>query len=142
MIGGGCHCGNVRYALAWPEDAERIPARKCGCTFCFKHGATWTSHPDASLVVQISDPSLVERYRFGTETADFHVCLGCGVPVVATSRIDDHEYAVVNINTFDGVDMTRVDRSDADFEGESFADRLARRRSRWIADVRFVVVPA
>jgi hypothetical protein len=138
---GRCHCGNVRFDLAWPEGLDRVPARMCACTFCQKHGATWTSHPDAKLVVQVTDPSQVERYRFGTETADFHVCRGCGVPVIATSRIEGREYAVVNVNTLEDFDPARLDRGSADFEGESFSDRLARRQSRWIADVRFVVTP-
>ena len=136
MIEGGCHCGNVRLALAWPADAARIPARACTCTFCRKHGATWTSHPQASLVLRIADPARVERYAFGTRTADFLVCTRCGVPVAATCRIDGRDYAVVNINTFEGVDPARFDRSDSDVEGETVDDRLARRRSRWIADVR------
>ena len=137
MIEGGCHCGNVRLSLDWPAEVERIPARACGCTFCRKHGATWTSHPQASLVLRIADATRVERYAFGTRTADFHVCMACGVVVAATCRIDGRDYAVVNINTFEGVDPARFDRSDSDVEGETVDARLARRRSRWIADVRF-----
>jgi len=134
---GACHCGNVRFELAWPDDAPRIPARACTCTFCRKHGATWTSHPDAHLRVHVEDPARIERYAFGTRTADFHVCTRCGVVPLATCRIDDRDYAVVNINTFEDVDATRFDRSDSDVEGETVDARLARRSTRWIADVRF-----
>ncbi|KGQ20427.1 Inner membrane protein [Lysobacter dokdonensis DS-58] len=137
MIDGACHCGNLRIALDWPADAARIPARACGCTFCRKHGAVWTSHPAAALAVRIEDPARVARYAFGTRTADFLVCAGCGVVVAATCDIDGRTYAVVNINTFEGVDAARFDRSDSDVEGETVDARLARRRSRWIADVRF-----
>jgi hypothetical protein len=136
MIEGGCHCGNIRLSLEWPADAPRIPARACNCTFCRKHGATWTSHPQAALVLRIADAARVERYAFGTRTADFHVCAQCGVVVASTCRIDGRDYAVVNINTFEGVDPARFDRSDSDVEGETVDARLARRRSRWIADVR------
>src|SRR5689334_22195753 len=100
MISGGCHCGNLRIALERPRDVERIPARACGCTFCRKHGAVWTSHPLAALRVLVDDETLVERYAFGTRTADFHVCMRCGVVVVATCRIGKRHFAVVNINTF------------------------------------------
>lgn len=137
MITGGCHCGNLRIALDWPRDAERIPARACGCTFCRKHGAVWTSHPQATLRVLVDDETLIERYAFGTRTADFHVCTRCGVVVVATCRIGKRDYAVVNINTFEGIDAARFDRADSDVEGETVDARLARRQSRWIADVRF-----
>ena len=82
-IAGACHCGTLRFALHWPDDAATIPARACGCTFCTKHGAVWTSHPGARLQVSVSDAAHWQRYAFGTKTADFHVCGRCGVPVVA-----------------------------------------------------------
>ena len=135
QIRGACHCGNLAFELAWPDAAPRIPARACGCTFCRKHGASWTSHPEARLRVIVQDATQVERYAFGTRTADFHVCKRCGVPAVVTSRIDGRDYAVVNINTFEGVDPAVFDRSTSDFDGEATEDRLARRKSRWIASV-------
>ena len=136
-IAGACHCGTLRFALNWPDDAATIPARACGCSFCTKHGAVWTSHPGARLRVSVSDAAHWQRYAFGTRTADFHVCGRCGVPVVATSRIEGRDYAVVNVNAFEDFDASRLDRSRSDFEGEAVGDRLARRQSRWIADVAF-----
>jgi hypothetical protein len=134
-IDGACHCGALRFALDWPEGEAAIPARACGCTFCRKHGASWTAHPAATLAITATGP--LSRYAFGTKTADFLVCAACGVPVAALSRIDGQDYAVVNVNTFEGFDTTLLDRTTSDFEGEAVDDRLARRRSRWIADVRF-----
>ena len=134
-IDGACHCGNVRIVLDWPDDARPIPARACGCTFCMKHGAVWTSNPGAKLRVIVEFPQHWQRYAFGTRTADFHVCARCGVPVVATSLIDGREYAVVNVNTFENLDASLLDRSRSDFDGEAVEDRLARRRMRWIGDV-------
>ena len=133
-ISGACHCGNLTYRLQWPE--TRIPARACRCMFCRKHGASWTSHPQAQLQVWVHDANQVERYAFGTGTADFHVCRRCGVPVVATSTIEGGLYAVVNANTFEGVDASLLDHASSDFDGEAVGDRLARRKARWIADVR------
>jgi hypothetical protein len=137
VLQGRCHCGNVRFALDWSPDPGRIPARTCGCTFCRKHGASWTSHPAGSLRVTVQDPARVERYAFGTHTADFHVCTRCGVVPLSTSRIEGRDYAVVNVNTLEGLDAAIFDRSGSDFDGEATSDRLARRQSRWIADVRF-----
>jgi hypothetical protein len=136
-IRGACHCGNLRFHLAWPDTTARIPARACTCTFCRKHGATWTSHPDARLRVHVEDPVHVARYAFGTKTADFHVCTRCGVVAVATCRVDERMYAVVNINTFEEIDPVVFDRSESDVEGESVGARLSRRSARWIADVQF-----
>ena len=28
-IAGACHCGTLRFALDWPDDAATIPARGC-----------------------------------------------------------------------------------------------------------------
>ena len=142
QIDGACHCGNLRFALEWPVDSgpashPAIPARACGCTFCRKHGATWTSHPGATLYMTAQDDAQVARYAFGTRSADFLVCKRCGGVPAAISTIEGRTYAVVNINLFEGVDEAWFDRSRADFEGESTQDRLARRQSRWIADVRF-----
>lgn len=83
----------------------------------------------------------MERYTFGTRTADFLVCRACGVAPVAVSRIDGREYAVVNVNTFEDSDAALLDRSSSDFEGEATEDRLARRQSRWIAEVEVRVTP-
>jgi hypothetical protein len=78
----------------------------------------------------------VAHYAFGTRTADFHICRTCGVFPLVTCDLDGRRYAVVNVNTFEGVDPEELVRSSADFEGESVGDRLARRRRNWIADVR------
>jgi hypothetical protein len=134
LIPGGCHCGNVRFELEWP-DAQRIPARACGCSFCVKHAGVWTSHPAARLLVTIADTGHVQAYAFGTRTASFHVCARCGVVPVVTSDIDGRRYAVVNVNAFDGVDAALFDRSPANFDGEGTDARFARRKRNWIGTV-------
>ncbi len=135
-IAGRCHCGNIRYVLEWPSAVDRIPARACGCSFCTKHGGVWTSHRDAVLVAEVHDPSLLSRYRFGTGTADFHVCTRCGAVPFVTSAIDDRLHAVVNVNTFDGVDPALLDRAPVSFDGEGTGERLERRKRNWIRTVR------
>ena len=136
-IHGGCHCGNVAFDLAWPDDAATIPARACGCTFCRKHAGVWTSHPGSRLAVKVEDESLVSRYEFGTRTATFHVCARCGVPPLVTSTIGGRVYAVVNVNCLEDVDPSRLDRSPTNFDDESVETRLARRKRNWIGNVTF-----
>jgi len=137
LITGRCHCGNIAFTLIWDPDPTRIPARACGCTFCVKHGGVWTSNPSGALRVRIEDPAKVGVYRFGTATADFHVCARCGCVPVVTSRIDERLYAVVSVNAFENVDASILERTPASFDGESEAVRLARRTRHWIADVAF-----
>ena len=135
VIAGGCHCGNISYRLGWPADEDSVGARACGCTFCQKHGGRWTSHTDASLSVAFSDPGAIQRYRFGTKTADFLICARCGVPPLVVSNIDGVDYAVVNVNTFEqGHGLDIVDSS-TDFDGEDNDARLARRARNWMAVV-------
>jgi hypothetical protein len=138
LINGKCHCGNIAFSLAWEPDPESIPARVCSCSFCVKHGGVWTSNPDSALVVRVKDVSLVSRYAFGTRTAEFHVCARCGVVPVVTSLIDGHLYAVVNVNAFEAVDGSRLQRTPASFEGEGEGSRLERRKRNWIAHVEYI----
>ena len=70
---GGCHCGNIRFWFDWPAQAENIPVRACGCSFCTKHGAVWTSHPEGQFQLQITDAFQAKRYQFGQKTADMHL---------------------------------------------------------------------
>jgi hypothetical protein len=135
-IDGQCHCGIVRFTLQWPGSLETMAVRMCGCSFCRKHGGSWTSHREAVLSIARRDPAQVPRYRFGTQTADFHVCARCGVVPFATCHIAGRTYAVVNVNTFEGMDTASLPRAPVSFDGEGTQDRLERRQRNWIADVR------
>jgi len=135
-IEGGCHCGNIRYDVEWPAPLASMTARMCGCSFCIKHGGAWTSHRDATVRAEILDAALVSKYRFGTETADFFVCSRCGGVPLVTCSIAGNDYAVVNANSFEGVDVASLARAPASFEGESTAARLERRARHWIPRVQ------
>lgn len=137
QIPGRCHCGNLAFVLTWEPDPVEIPARACGCSFCQKHGAVWTSHPAASLEVVVADPARALEYEFGTRTAQFHLCARCGVVPVVTSRIDGGLYAVVSVNAFEGPARALVRQAPSSFDGEATDSRLARRKRNWIAQVRF-----
>ena len=136
LINGKCHCGNIAFSLDWPGDAPVIAARACGCSFCIRHGGVWTSDPAATLTVKVRDRSASSNYAFGTRTAAFHVCARCGAVPFVSSKIADRLYAVVNVNTFEGVDPALIRRAASDFEGEDVQTRLARRARNWIGTVR------
>jgi hypothetical protein len=137
LIRGKCHCGNVSFSLTWDPTPSEIPARACTCSFCVKHGGMWTSNPAGALEVSMKDRSMVTAYRFGTRTAEFHICKGCGVVPVVTSLIDERLYAVVSVNAFENMDPAMVRKLPASFDGEGEDSRLARRKRSWIADVVF-----
>jgi hypothetical protein len=135
LIEGRCHCGNIAYRLEW-EGEDRPVARACGCTFCVKHGAAWTSNPRARLDVRLREPAAVSVYRFGSGTADFRICTRCGVVPLVTCPIEGGLYAVVNVSTFSSLDPATLARSAVSFEGEATGQRLARRMRNWIGGVR------
>lgn len=137
LIQGSCHCGNVSFELDWGEEVNEIPARTCDCSFCVKHGGTWTSNPAGKLEISVKDGAQLSRYEFGTKTAVFHVCGRCGVPPVVTSEVEGNIYAVVNVNTFDNIERSRLQSAPISFDGEGTGDRLARRQRNWIANVSF-----
>ena len=86
----------------------------------------------------VKDPSLVSKYAFGTKTAEFHTCARCGVVPVVTCRIENHLYAVVSVNAFEGVEPSLLRRASASFDGEGTDSRLARRKRNWIANVEHI----
>jgi hypothetical protein len=130
-IHASCHCGNIQVAFDWPGSGPTIPVRACGCRLCTKHRAAWTSHPDGRFYLRIADESRVTPYRFGTKTADFHVCLRCGAIPIVTCVIEGTRYAVFNVNTFDDVDRSELIETATNFDGETTENRLARRRRNW-----------
>ena len=135
-IDGKCHCGNISFALEWPGETSDISARACGCTFCIKHGGVWTSMPGATLKVKLRTRQASSKYVFGTKTATFHVCSRCGAVPFVSSEIEGRLYAVVNVNTFEGIDPSLVQREGSNFEGEDVQTRLWRRTRNWIDNVQ------
>jgi hypothetical protein len=130
-INASCHCGNIRVIFDRPESGPSISVRACGCALCTKHGAAWTSDPNGRFHLRIADHSRVTRYRFGTKTADFHVCATCGAIPIVTCTIEGTRYAVFNVNTIEDIDRSQLVATAADFEGETTENRLARRRRNW-----------
>ena len=127
---GGCHCRNLAVRLDSDKTPIELGTRGDACSFCAKHAALYTSDPQGELHVTIADDRLVERYRFGTRTADFLVCKACGVFIAAC--MPEPALAVVNIHVLDARAAFLTNHVQlADFEGESVEQRLARRRSRW-----------
>ena len=115
LISGRCHCGNISFALDWRPEPSEIPARACTCSFCVKHGGVWTSCPTGSLTVSVKDRGRISKYAFGTKTAEFHVCTGCGVVPVVTSQIDGRLYAVVSVNAFENVEPELLRRAPSSY---------------------------
>lgn len=129
---GGCHCGNMRVRLRLTKPPEETPIRACTCSFCRSHNPRMASDPQGHLEVQADDWSLVERYRFGTQSCDFLICRRCGVFIAAAGEMTEGTRAVVNVNCLD--DRARFTSAPTmhEFQGETTDSRLARRAANWM----------
>jgi hypothetical protein len=101
---------------------------------CRRHGASYISDPDGRLVLRYRDPSLLSLYRFGHGTAQWIICSRCGVLTAVLCEIDGRLRAVLRVQSI--VDHSFLaSETPTDFEGESVAERLARRAMTWIGNV-------
>jgi hypothetical protein len=131
---GSCHCGNVEFTLFTEKSADDLVPRRCSCSMCRRHGASYISDPGARLVLRYRDPSLLSVYRFGHGTAQWIICSRCGVLTAVLSEIDNRLRAVVRVQSM--VEHTfRAAETPTDFEAESVAGRLDRRARTWIGTV-------
>ncbi len=123
---GACHCGAVRAAFETVIAPAEIDVRADQCGFCRRHGAKTVSDPAGSLALRFRE-SDVERYRFGSRTCEFIVCRSCGAYVAAIIE----GYGVLNVVAADIDAFSRRPARPVDYEDETAATRLARRRERW-----------
>jgi hypothetical protein len=130
ILNGACHCGAVSVSLE-TADPSALALRACQCSFCRRHGSVAASDPAGRLTIRAPEHGLT-RYRFGLKTADFLLCPVCGTYVGAMIARGAEVRAIVNATgmMLDGT----WDRpgSIVDYEGESEAERIARRLSQWM----------
>jgi hypothetical protein len=132
---GGCHCGNIGVRLRLSRAPEQMPLRSCSCSFCRSHGTRTVSDRDGDVAINAADRSLLERYRFGSRTADYLLCRRCGVYVGAVCETTSGLRAVVNVNCLE--DRARFTQTPAspDYHGEPTEARLGRRAANWMPAV-------
>ena len=126
---GTCHCGAIRTELRSDKTPAELGARACQCSFCRAHGASWTSDPAGSLEVRIAGP--INRYRFGTGTADFLVCGTCGVVPAVVAEMESGLHGVVRVDCLADCDAFLAAAAPSDYDGEALDARLERRAGRW-----------
>ena len=129
---GGCHCGNINVQLRLSRPPDQMPLRSCSCSFCRSHATRTLSDRDGLVEVQLADNALVERYRFGSRTADYLVCRRCGSYVGAFCETKSGLRAVVNVNCLDDrASFTQLPAT-PDYDGEATEARLDRRATNWM----------
>lgn len=131
---GSCHCGNVEFTLLTQQDEHSLVPRRCGCTMCRRHAASWISDPHARLELSYRDRSLLSVYQFGHKTSHWIVCARCGVLTAVICTTDGRARAVVRSQAMIDHVFTAPEVP-MDFDGESVENRLARRARTWIGSV-------
>ena len=127
---GGCHCGAIRFELRTTRPPGEWTIRACQCTFCSGHGARTTSDPQGRVRFVVPDLSKLNRYRFGSRSADFYTCRNCGVYVAAVLDSPRGRYATVNVNAIQPpVDVPAA--AAMSYDDESPEQKLARREHNW-----------
>ena len=127
---GACHCGTIRVSFRTRHTAETLPVRRCGCSFCRIHGARTAADAQGELEITEAAPGAI-RYRFGLKTADFLICRGCGTYVAAIVEDAGALYATLNVNLLEERDRLDPTPPLVHYDGETEAERRARRRMRW-----------
>jgi hypothetical protein len=129
---GGCHCGNIRIQVRLTAPPADMRVRSCACSFCRSHGTRTVSDPAGQAGLWVSDWALVAKYRFGSRTADYLLCRQCGVYVGAVCETPSGPRAVINtLCLSDRADFVQ-EAARTDHDGETVAERLARREANWM----------
>ncbi len=128
---GRCHCGAIGFEYSTAKPVGEWPVRACQCSFCLKHGATYTSDPAGSVRFVHGDPTAASRYRFGQKTADFVFCSRCGGYLGALTEEGGQALMVMNLRAFDPQPDRLPGPQPMSYEGESKSDRDTRRSARW-----------
>jgi hypothetical protein len=128
---GSCHCGAIGFEFRLARPPAEWSVRRCDCSFCVAHAATYTSDPGAELRFRCGDPAQVNRYRFGQRTADFILCASCGVLLGAIMQADEDEYAVINLHAMIDPPAELPSPDVVCYAEESVQERLSRRQRRW-----------
>ena len=127
---GRCHCGAIGFVFRASQSPDKWTVRACQCTFCRGHGARTVTDPKGSITFQISEPSMLKRYRFGTRSSDFLICRDCGVYVAAVITSSKGQFATLNINTI-RVPLEVPQAVPVSYDQENAGQRLSRREQRW-----------
>jgi len=121
---------------------EQMPLRSCACSFCRAHGTRTLSDRDGLAEIAASDWSMVERYQFGSRTADYMICRRCGVYIGALCQTASGLRSVINVNCLDDrTAFTQVPAS-PNYDGEATEARLDRRSSNWMPAALIDVTPS
>lgn len=128
---GQCHCGALQFQYQTGVLPTSWSVRACQCSFCRIHAILSTSDPAGSLAFQAVQSGALQRYRFGSQSADFLICRICGVYVGATCAGAPGRFGIVNVRALTPFPQGLPPPTSMHYEDESPGERLSRRAARW-----------
>ena len=128
--GGGCHCGAIRVTLAFSKPAAELQARACQCGFCMRHGARTVSDPTGRVILEL-DQTRTGFYQFATRSARALVCQNCGVYAGVLLEVDGQAWSTINVRGMAIAAFAGHAAEPVVYDGETAAERTARRRRNW-----------
>jgi hypothetical protein len=132
---GACHCGAIQVELNFSKPAAEIRVRACQCSFCRRRATRTVADAAGLATIRASSSADLERYRFGLSTADYLICKRCGTYVAAVQDDARQLISVANVAGLDVPDFRDRAGEAVSYEGETVAQRLARRRAYWMPTV-------
>lgn len=112
---GGCHCGNVRYAVQI-ETFE--PVISCNCSMCQKRGSLLTFVPAGSFTLETGDEALTV-YQFNKHVIHHKFCSTCGIASFSEGKGPDGQPMVaINLRCLDDIDLKSL--TVTEFDGRSY----------------------
>jgi len=129
---GGCHCGNIQVDIQLTRPPADNVIRSCACSFCRSHATRTVSDPTGQVDIRAAEWAMVERYRFGSRTADYLLCRRCGVYVGAVCETAAGTRAVVNTRCLKDRAAFTNDAIRPDYDNETTEARLSRRAANWM----------
>jgi hypothetical protein len=126
-----CHCGALTARYQTAIEPAVWAMRACQCSFCRGHGALTTSDPAGLLTFQSTNPTRIQRYRFGERTADFLICGECGVYVGVEMATDEGRFGVLNVLSLRPRIASLPAAEPMDYVAETAEVRRLRREERW-----------
>jgi hypothetical protein len=111
---GGCHCGQVRFAVTLDLGA----AIACNCTICTKQGFIWAFAPEEQFRLD-SGAGALSEYTFNKHVIHHMFCAHCGTESFARGKNPDGGAVVaVNLRCLDNIDLAALKPKAVD--GRSF----------------------
>lgn len=87
---GSCHCGAVKIAVDFPDDAR---PHQCNCSICAMKGAVMFDVPLDALTI-VAGEEYLGLYTFNTDTAQHRFCVRCGIHLFHRLRSDPGKFGV------------------------------------------------